>query len=261
LATKYNIYSRAVLNRLVVSAEWSTTEELYHIVTEDVESGARFSTTAKILISAVGLLHVPRLPSIPGISSFRGNLFHSARWDTGVDLAGKRVAVIGNGTSAYVHSNKCSLHRKPCDYRVQFIPLISEDATVHITEFCRTPNWIVPPIRADFSPLWKWAFQHIPLAMRTYRLLLYLRASAIHFIAEIILTPLFSERDDLPHHFLKPTYSFQIQCRAFIIPNGSTDVHSRLTSKVTQTIYYGHGAERDSRTSSSGLRYERLYHL
>ncbi|KAJ7334911.1 hypothetical protein DFH08DRAFT_749981 [Mycena albidolilacea] len=163
LATKYNIYSRAVLNRLVVSAEWSTTEELYHVVTEDVESGARFSTTAKILISAVGLLHVPRLPSIPGIFSFRGNLFHSARWDTGVDLAGKRVAVIGNGTSA-----------------VQFIPLISEDATVHITEFCRTPNWIVPPIRADFSPLWKWAFQHIPLAMRTYRLLLYLRSEMIY---------------------------------------------------------------------------------
>jgi cation diffusion facilitator CzcD-associated flavoprotein CzcO len=100
LATKYEVYPRVVFNRMVVSAEWSAKEQLYHVITEDVESGARFSTTAKILISALGLLHVPRLPSIPGISSFKGNMFHSARWDTGVDLRGKRVAVIGNGTSA-----------------------------------------------------------------------------------------------------------------------------------------------------------------
>ncbi|KAJ7932822.1 hypothetical protein B0H13DRAFT_2247188 [Mycena leptocephala] len=158
LATKYEVYPRVVFNRMVVSAEWSAKEQLYHVITKDVESGARFSTTAKILISALGLLHVPRLPSIPGISSFKGNMFHSARWDTGVDLRGKRVAVIGNGTSA-----------------VQFIPLISEDPTVQITEFCRTPNWFTPPIRGDFSPRWRWVFKHVPLAIRIYRLFLYLQ--------------------------------------------------------------------------------------
>ncbi|KAF8209461.1 hypothetical protein K438DRAFT_1960458 [Mycena galopus ATCC 62051] len=164
LATKYDIYSRVVFNRTVVSAEWSAKNQLYHVVTEDVKSGAKFTTTAKMLISAVGLLHVPRLPSIPGILSFQGKMFHSSRWDTGVDLRGKRVAVIGNGTSA-----------------VQFIPLISEDPTVQITEFCRTPTWLIPPIRADFSSLWRWTFKYVPLAMRIYRISLYLRSEMVYF--------------------------------------------------------------------------------
>ncbi|KAJ6500898.1 hypothetical protein C8R45DRAFT_1210585 [Mycena sanguinolenta] len=164
LAIKYEIYPRIVFNRVVVSAEWSSSEQLYHVVTQDVDSGPKLSTTAKILISAVGLLHVPRLPNIPGISSFRGQAFHSARWDTGVDLRGKQVAVIGNGTSA-----------------VQFIPLISEDLTVQITEFCRTPTWLIPPIRADFTPMWRWTFKHVPLAMRIYRLSFYLRSEMVYF--------------------------------------------------------------------------------
>ncbi|KAF7353944.1 hypothetical protein MVEN_01080700 [Mycena venus] len=185
LATKYEVYPHIVFNRRVVAAGWSAEEGLYHVVTEDVESGVRFPTTAKILISALGVLHVPRLPNIPGISSFQGKMFHSAQWDTGVDLRGKRVAVIGNGTSA-----------------VQFIPLISEDSTVQITEFCRTPNWLVPPvticffcrnepptnfgilfcfqIRADFSRPWRWTFKYVPLAMRIYRLFLYLRTEMIY---------------------------------------------------------------------------------
>ncbi|KAF7359009.1 hypothetical protein MSAN_01241600 [Mycena sanguinolenta] len=132
LAIKYEIYPRIVFNRAVVSAQWSSDEQLYHVVTQDVESGAKSSMTAKILISAVGLLHVPRLPTIPGISSFHGKTFHSARWDTGVDLRGKQVAVIGNGTSA-----------------VQFIPLISEDPTVQVTQFCRSPTWFSLYLRSE----------------------------------------------------------------------------------------------------------------
>lgn len=100
LALKYQLYSRTVFNRTVVSAEWSADEQLYHIVTQDVQSGTEFVTTAKILISALGILDIPRYPNIAGLSSFKGEMFHSARWDTGVDLRGKRVAVIGNGASA-----------------------------------------------------------------------------------------------------------------------------------------------------------------
>ncbi|KAF7360625.1 hypothetical protein MVEN_00794200 [Mycena venus] len=159
LASKYDLYSRIVFNRSVVSAEWSAKEQLYHIVTEDVHSGARSSTTAKILISALGILDIPRYPNIAGLSSFKGDMFHSARWDAGVDLRGKRVAVIGNGASA-----------------IQFVPLITEDPTIQVTEFCRTPNWFVPPIRAKYSPLWKWTFRNVPFAMRFYRIFLYLRS-------------------------------------------------------------------------------------
>ncbi|KAJ7255837.1 hypothetical protein B0H12DRAFT_1218728 [Mycena haematopus] len=158
LTVKYDLYRRIVFNRSVVSAEWDIKEQVYHIVTEDVQSGAKFTTTAKILISAIGILDIPRYPNIAGLSSFKGTMFHSARWDTGVDLRGKKVAVIGNGASA-----------------IQFVPLITEDPTVQVTEFCRSPNWFVPPKRAPYSPLWKWTFKYVPLVMRVYRLFLYLR--------------------------------------------------------------------------------------
>ncbi|KAJ6562583.1 hypothetical protein B0H19DRAFT_1145032 [Mycena capillaripes] len=159
LATKYDLYRHIVFNRMVVSAEWNAEEQLYHIITEDVESGARSSTTAKVLISALGLLEVPQFPNIAGLSSFKGDMFHSARWDTGVDLHGKRVAVVGNGASA-----------------TQFLPRISKDPGVQVTEFCRTPNWYIPPrFRFPYTPLWKWTFKYVPLAMRAYRIFLYLR--------------------------------------------------------------------------------------
>ncbi|KAJ7769773.1 hypothetical protein B0H14DRAFT_2967291 [Mycena olivaceomarginata] len=158
LALKYQLYSRTIFNRAVVSAEWSADEQLYHIVTQDVQSGTEFATTAKILISALGILDIPRYPNIAGLSSFEGELFHSARWDTGVDLRGKRVAVIGNGASA-----------------IQFVPLITEDPTVQVTEFCRTPQWFLPQNRSKYTPLWKWTFKHVPLVLRAYRLFLYCR--------------------------------------------------------------------------------------
>ncbi|KAJ7021677.1 hypothetical protein C8F04DRAFT_1003958 [Mycena alexandri] len=163
LTTKYELYPRIVFNRLVVSAKWSPSEQLYHVITEDVQSHEQFSTTAKILISALGVLDVPRFPNIPGLSSFEGNLFHSARWDTGVELRGKRVAVIGNGASA-----------------TQLVPLISEDPDVKITQFCRTPNWMSPPIGFNYTPRRKWVFRNVPLVMRAYRLFLYLRGELLY---------------------------------------------------------------------------------
>ncbi|KAJ7073311.1 hypothetical protein B0H15DRAFT_869258 [Mycena belliarum] len=163
LARKYELYPQIAFNRLVVSATWSAAEQVYHVVTEDVVSRKRSSTTAKILVSALGLLETPHTPEIAGLGSFKGEMFHSARWDTGADLRGKRVAVIGNGASA-----------------TQFIPLITQDSTVHVTQFCRTPNWFLPPIRADYSPLWRWTFRNVPLAMRLYRLYLYLRTESLY---------------------------------------------------------------------------------
>ncbi|KAJ6500902.1 hypothetical protein C8R45DRAFT_83312 [Mycena sanguinolenta] len=163
LTAKYNLYSRTVFNRLVTSAEWSNKDGLYRIVSEDVLTGEHFTTTAKILISAIGVLEVPNLPSIPGLSSFKGDMFHSARWNRDVDLRGKRVAVIGNGASA-----------------TQFVPLISEDPSVQITELCRTPNWFLPLPRSGYTPSWKWAFRNVPGAMRVHRFTLYLRSELLY---------------------------------------------------------------------------------
>ncbi|MGC5171843.1 flavin-containing monooxygenase [Microbacterium sp. DT81.1] len=81
---------------------------------------------AKALVLACGRLTEPSVPDIPGLESFRGPLFHSARWDHSVAVDGARMAVVGTGASA-----------------VQLVPeLVRRGAAV--TLFQRTPAWIVP---------------------------------------------------------------------------------------------------------------------
>jgi lysine/ornithine N-monooxygenase len=58
---------------------------------------------AEIVISALGILEITKLPNIVGIDSFKGDIFHSGEWNHNVKLNGRRVAVIGNGASACVH--------------------------------------------------------------------------------------------------------------------------------------------------------------
>jgi cation diffusion facilitator CzcD-associated flavoprotein CzcO len=81
---------------------------------------------AEFVVTAVGQLHRPAKPAIPGRETFGGAQFHSAQWDHSVDLAGKRVAVIGNAASA-----------------VQFVPQIAPMLT-QLTIFQRSANWLLP---------------------------------------------------------------------------------------------------------------------
>ena len=81
--------------------------------------------SARVLISGHGLLVDPHRPAIDGLESFGGPSFHSSQWDHSVDLAGKRVAVIGTGASA-----------------IQIIPAIQPRSGASLV-FQRTPPWII----------------------------------------------------------------------------------------------------------------------
>jgi cation diffusion facilitator CzcD-associated flavoprotein CzcO len=89
---------------------------------------------AKFVVTAVGQLHRPATPVIPGHESFDGMQFHSARWDHSVDLTGKRVAVIGNAASA-----------------VQFVPQIAP-LLAQLTIFQRSANWLLTRRDKLYSP-------------------------------------------------------------------------------------------------------------
>jgi 4-hydroxyacetophenone monooxygenase len=123
--------------------------------------GQREVLHANALISAVGQLNRPRLPEIPGMDTFRGAAFHSACWDHGVSLAGKRVAVIGTGASAF-----------------QFVPRIAEEAS-QVTVFQRTPPWMSPtPEYFQEIPREKhWLLNHVPYYARWYRFWMFWRTS------------------------------------------------------------------------------------
>ncbi|MBW8486686.1 flavin-containing monooxygenase [Actinomadura parmotrematis] len=121
--------------------------------------------TPRAVVSGIGALHIPSFPDLPGIERFQGTAFHSAEWDHGYDLAGKRVAVIGTGASA-----------------IQFVPQIAKKAA-DLVLFQRTPPWIQPkPDRAIPAPV-RTVFEKVPGAARAFRSGIYwtLEARAVGF--------------------------------------------------------------------------------
>lgn len=108
-----------------------------------VETADGDTLEAQALVLATGLLSEPSVPPIPGVASFAGHSFHSARWDHNFDPSGLRVGVVGTGASA-----------------VQFIPRIAP-LCARLDVFQRTPNWFLPrrnrayprPVRAAIEAL------------------------------------------------------------------------------------------------------------
>ena len=108
---------------------------------------------ADAVITAVGQLNRPKIPALPGMDTFRGPLFHSARWPSDLDVTGKRVAIVGTGASA-----------------MQIVPAIAERAA-HVTVFQRSPQWAAPNA-VYFSPIDEAAsllMEHVPFYRRWYR--------------------------------------------------------------------------------------------
>ncbi len=100
--------------------------------------------TAHAVVFGLGQLNRPRYPDIPGHEAFRGEAFHSARWNHDHDLTGRRVAVVGNGASA-----------------IQFAPHVVRQAA-HVTQFQRSANWIGPKPDGPFTARQQWLLRHVP---------------------------------------------------------------------------------------------------
>ena len=105
----------------------------------------------QFLITAVGQLHYPNTPKIEGAETFKGDSFHSAQWNHTIDLAGKRVGVIGNAASA-----------------VQFIPEIAQTAG-ELTVYQRSANWVVDKGDRPYTRLEKAIAKRLPLLANLYR--------------------------------------------------------------------------------------------
>ncbi|MFI9563297.1 flavin-containing monooxygenase [Streptomyces rishiriensis] len=120
----------------------------------DVETSAgRY--VADVVVSATGPLSDPKIPAIPGLDSFPGKVFHSARWDHGHDLAGRRVAVVGTGASA-----------------VQIVPAIQPEVS-RLTLFQRTPPWVMPRVDRAVSGAERALHRALPVTARLRRGLLW----------------------------------------------------------------------------------------
>lgn len=120
-ARRFGVSERIRFGAAVKSARFNDADKTWTIETSD---GKRLRS--KSVVTAVGQLNKPLLPNLPGADQFHGPTFHSAQWDTSVDLVGKHVAVIGSGASA-----------------IQFVPEIAPLVS-KLTLFQRSPNWVIP---------------------------------------------------------------------------------------------------------------------
>lgn len=157
-AAEFGVREHIRFGTEVIAAEWDDDQRRWRVRVR-TRDGAEDTLEVEALISAVGQLNRPSLPDIPGRDRFAGPAFHSARWDHTVELAGKRVAVIGTGASA-----------------AQLIPAVAEQAR-DLVVFQRTANWLVPTpnYHAEVEEEALWLFRHIPSYSHWYRLLLFWR--------------------------------------------------------------------------------------
>ncbi|RRR43189.1 NAD(P)/FAD-dependent oxidoreductase [Mycolicibacter terrae] len=131
VADKLDLRPGITFNTRVASAVFDEDAVQWTVATDTGET-----VTARFVVMATGPLSSPLTPDIPGLDTFAGDTYHTAHWPhDGVDFAGKRVGVIGTGSSG-----------------VQSIPIIAEQAA-HLYVFQRTPNYSVPagnrPLTAD----------------------------------------------------------------------------------------------------------------
>jgi len=154
-ARKYDLLSHARFNTEIESASFDETSGQW---TLQVKGGEEFR--ARVLVTACGQLNRPATPALKGLENFRGEKFHSAQWNHGLDLAGKRVAVVGTGASA-----------------IQFVPIVVAKAA-KVTLFQRSPPWIIPKPDRVFTAVEKALMRAIPGIASFYRLMTYLACEA-----------------------------------------------------------------------------------
>ncbi len=146
LVEKWDLRSHLQLGLEVTAARFSEEEGVWELQTSDEEIHR-----ARVVVSGVGGLVDPALPDIPGLDSFAGSVFHTARWNQDLDLAGKRVGVIGTGASA-----------------VQVVPGIASEVA-KLSVFQRTPGWVVPKRDRRYSQRMKRLYARFPILLKLSR--------------------------------------------------------------------------------------------
>lgn len=147
VADKYDLRRYMRFSTTVESARWDEDAQVWRVALAGGET-----LTARFLITATGYLSQPRIPDIPGVSTFEGKMIHTANWDHSHRLDGRRVGIIGTGVTA-----------------VQLIPELADKAS-ELTVYQRTAIWVVPKVDFPIPPAVQRLFVRFPLIQRLLRL-------------------------------------------------------------------------------------------
>ncbi|MEZ0052974.1 cation diffusion facilitator CzcD-associated flavoprotein CzcO [Mycobacterium sp. MAA66] len=239
-AHKYGVAEHIRFGHTVQQADFDEAAGLWTVRLDNGDTvGSRF------LVAATGQLSLPANPTFPGLESFSGKVFHSARWDHNYDLRGRRVAVIGTGASA-----------------IQFVPKIAAQvAQLYVLQ--RSAPYVLPKPDRPYTPLEKYLYRHFPAMLvasrsRQYayheaRVLPMTKGIGVNVIEKAWEHYLRTQIDD--HHLrtiLRPDYA--IGCKRVLISNDWYDTLNRPSVEVIPAglseirpdgILAANGAERD----------------
>ncbi|KAJ5823873.1 Pyridine nucleotide-disulfide oxidoreductase class-II [Penicillium robsamsonii] len=143
-----------------ISASWNS-QGFWEAQLLDIKTQVRYTRTATVFISAVGGISKPRDIKFPGMETFNGEVFHTARWKHEFDYHGKRLAVIGNGCSA-----------------AQVVPAIAKNAG-SVKQYARSAQWYHERPNRKFTSFENWCMRNIPLWERYLRLRLFLSSDSL----------------------------------------------------------------------------------
>ena len=146
---EFGVADRILFNHEVLEAAWDDSTQRWRLTTPGGER------TADVLVLGTGPLAEPSFPDIPGMETFEGTAFHSAKWPDDHDVTGERVAVIGTGASA-----------------IQIVPEI-QPKVEHLTVFQRTPPWVLPHSNRRITNFERAVYRNFPPAQRLARAFVY----------------------------------------------------------------------------------------
>ncbi len=198
------------LGTTVQRAEFDESGRRWRLVL--TSAGGEEQIEADTVIFACGQLNRPHVPDVEGMTDFAGSMWHSARWDHGCDLTGKRVAVVGSGASA-----------------IQFVPPVARQAA-GLTIYQRSPNYVAPKKDRIYGAVARRLLDRSRVIERAYRWWIYwgLESRWICFRkdgwAGRSLGQLFTKRirqevvsDRLPERSVVPDYP--VGCKRILISN------------------------------------------
>ncbi|MDX1588279.1 MAG: NAD(P)/FAD-dependent oxidoreductase [Oleiphilaceae bacterium] len=235
----YRIQPLIRFNTALENATW---DESRHLWVLDTSQGQYLAHT---VIFATGPINEPQIPAIPGLESFTGEMFHSARWNHDYDLTGKRVAVIGTGASA-----------------IQFVPRI-QPSVGELLVFQRTAPWVLPKPDMPLGDRTRQVLHRVPAIQKGWRNTV---ASSLNLINVGLRNPtLLKPVNAAARQFLKVqvrdealrkavTPDFDIGCKRILFAN---DYYPALQADNSRLIPHGLVAvEGNTLVAANGERHE-----
>ena len=174
VAEQYRVVENIRFQSIVEEAEWNDVDKVWRVTILDLKTKEQTVRRAKVLVSSVGSLSVPKTCDIAGADTFKGKMFHSAQWDHSFDWKGKDVIVLGmftNHQSGMLFSYSAELYSGNGCSATQFVPIMANEpnAVNKITQFARQAQYLSERENPYYSKTFKAIMRYIPLAMRLYR--------------------------------------------------------------------------------------------